>query len=86
MTVLTSLETIKVPLASTVYILLQDLSTYLEAGSRKTSSGRETDRLLAKLPHHEKDHHLIDWDNITILDAIPLAVETTRGYTYSNIL
>ena len=55
MTVLASLETIKVPLASTLYILLQDLSAYLEAGLRKTSSGSETDCLLAKLPCHEKE-------------------------------
>ena len=54
MTVLTSLEN-KVPLASTVYILLQDITAYLEAGSGRTNFGSETDRLLAKLPHQERE-------------------------------
>ena len=42
MTVQTSLETKKTPLASTVYIILRDHSAHLEAGLRKTSFRSKT--------------------------------------------
>ena len=51
---LTSLEMKKVPLACSVFNLMEDLRAYLAAGSTKESFGRETDYLLAKLPAEEK--------------------------------
>ena len=53
MMVLTSLEA-KGPLACTVYNTLEDLRSYLRAGTIKTSFGEETDRLLEKLPMEKK--------------------------------
>ena len=53
MMVLTSLEA-KGPLACTVYNTLEDLRSYLRAGTIKTSFGEETDRLLDKLPMEKK--------------------------------
>ena len=57
MSVLTSLEN-KAPLASTVYMFLEDLAAYLETGSEKESFGSETDRLLAKLPRQEREEQI----------------------------
>ena len=51
---LTSLEMRKVPLACSVFNLIEDLRAYLVAGSTKASFGRETDCLLARLPAEEK--------------------------------
>ena len=46
MTVLTSLEAKNTPLACSAYNTLEDLSSYLQAGTTKTSFGSETDQLL----------------------------------------
>ena len=54
----------KAPLASTVYILLQNLTAYLEAGSGKTNFGSETDRLLAKLPHQEREEQIRSFQEV----------------------
>ena len=50
MMVLTSLEVKGSPLACTVYNILEELRSYLRAGTIKTSFGEETDHLLNKLP------------------------------------
>lgn len=46
---LTSLEKSSTPLACTVYNTLEDLKSYLEAGTTKTSFGPKTDAMLDKL-------------------------------------
>ena len=69
----------KGPLASTVYIRLQDLAAYLEAGSRKTSFGSETDRLLAKLPHHEREEQINSFQ-----DVFQLAHQKLEGHLQNH--
>ena len=48
-TVLTSLEASKTPLACTLYNTMEDLKTYLQAGTTKTSFGPKTDQILEEL-------------------------------------
>ena len=47
-----------------MYILLQGIAAYLEAGLRKTSFGSETDRLLAKLTHHEREEQIKSFQEV----------------------
>jgi len=61
---LTSLETKEIPLACTVYNLLEDLRFYLRAGATKTTFGTETDQCLSKLSDAEKKKTIKSFQDI----------------------
>lgn len=64
MAVLTSLEAKEVPLACTVYNLMEDLWSYLRGGISKSSLGVEMDRLLAKYPAEQKRKHIKSFQTV----------------------
>ena len=61
---LASLEVQKTPSPCTVDNLVEDLRAYLEAGSTETSSGIETDGLLASLPATEKRKRIKSFQDV----------------------
>lgn len=72
MNVLTSLEAKDAPLACSVFNTLEDLRSYLQVGSTKTSFGEETDRLLAKLGQPERRKAIKSFQTVFQLSFIKL--------------
>ena len=64
MAALTALEAEKTPLACTVYNLLEDLRSYLRAGTSRPVFGPETDRLLSKFTAEQRRKYIKSFHNI----------------------
>ena len=67
MQVITILEGRKEPLAPTVYNLLEDLLSYVRAGTERECFGSETDRWLARFPQSEKKKYIKSFKNVFML-------------------
>ena len=83
MTVLTTLEIKKAPLACIVYNLLEDLRLYLITSCTKTTFGTETDRLLAKLSEPERMKQIKSFHKVFNLYMKKLEVHLDKHPAYA---
>ena len=82
MDVITSLEERKRPLACLVYNLLEDLRSYLCAGSTKENFGTNTDLCLSKFSQPEKKKHLKSFQGVYKLAESKLVLHLDQHPAY----
>ena len=83
MTVLTSLEAKNTPLACSTYNTLEDLSSYLQAGTTKISFGNETDQLLGRLGQPERNKAIKSFQKVFQMSFEKLDSHLKRHPAYS---
>ena len=80
--VLTSLEAKELPLACTVYNTLEDLRSYLRAGTTKTSFEEEANHLLQNLPLEQRRVKIKSFQAVFSLSLQKLEAHIDNLHTY----